>query len=251
MAGPMALSMLFLLHASMACDPPHCEWFDCGTCGVPCCTLDFTFPTLNSTGLGRLVEDSLKSGGPDGRYGVEMFHWQGWDRAQNPHDVPNSAAEPRVAWSVTGTHKTSGTSFAQMFHLPASFHYQFVDRIALVALAQAESHTAASLRASSVSAAASPNHMCDRGQNYHNVVALVHSFGVPIVELARHGCGVPSHLAGAEAAPGQGLLLARPGHETARGISTLPLWLSGCFVAIFAYSRVRARAEAQTPDALL
>jgi len=63
-----AIVALFLMCGiASACQPPHCDRVDMGTCGNACCTLDFVV-ALSPEDVVKSLSTQFASGGPDGRY---------------------------------------------------------------------------------------------------------------------------------------------------------------------------------------
>eukprot|EP00966_Prymnesium_polylepis_P304907 7044548-Prymnesium_polylepis.1 len=66
---PMRVAIfLSLLGALEACVAPDCDRPDFGTCGVACCALNLSFPTLSTVDLMTMLNSSLAKGGPDTRF---------------------------------------------------------------------------------------------------------------------------------------------------------------------------------------
>ena len=181
-------SVLILLlgpYLTRSCEHPDCSYWDCGTCAVPCCTIDFIFPGTSTAQLSNLLVAVLKNGGPDGRYAyVPPLHQQGWDGEA----LPNNRLEPTMAFTAKATKTTSGRHFNFDFHVGApAGAFLFTDRIYFAAPGVL-ALTPANLRVSSISGQASPNHHCDQGQNYKNIVFLLKALCVEFTEVERHGC---------------------------------------------------------------
>ena len=57
-----------LIGVALSCQPPDCQNIDCGTCVEACCKLQWNVTGTNAQELAKIIETSLKSGGPDGGY---------------------------------------------------------------------------------------------------------------------------------------------------------------------------------------
>ncbi|XP_019854112.1 PREDICTED: uncharacterized protein LOC109583283 [Amphimedon queenslandica] len=151
---------LVCIGVALACVPPDCKNEDCGTCANACCILQFTFKA-STDDVDKLMVDSLKNGGDDGRYTL----------------VNNSDYRP---------YNMSVKFMLQTIHTTKVHHYNDTQDW-LVSEGKEEGTTV--VKAFSISNIYGA--YCDAGQNYKNLVGFVKGLNVDFKQEAIAGCPPP------------------------------------------------------------
>mmetsp|Transcript_19173 Transcript_19173/g.38774 ORF Transcript_19173/g.38774 Transcript_19173/m.38774 type:complete len:164 (-) Transcript_19173:225-716(-) len=133
---------------AQACVAPDCDNQDCGSCANACCKLSFSFPpSMASSDIASVLNDTIKGGGPDGRY----FETTLAEGVQNVADLHPLGVPLYIAKTI---HTTSKRIYNDSIDMTIT-----------------DSDKGAVLRAFSISQIGGA--YCDAGQNFKNIVTLM------------------------------------------------------------------------------
>ena len=163
-------AILAALAVVNGCQPPNCGNVDLGTCVEACCRLNWDVEGISAKEMASKLEQTLKSGGPDGGY--KFF-------ATQPDQGP-------LTYVVQGRHVTNAKE-------PTKMHYNDTLNFGVVQTAkagkiqvQAFSHSQDFITGNFAYG--------DRGQNYKNLVTVILSYPhITYNETNVFGCPAPKN----------------------------------------------------------
>jgi len=133
---------------AQACVAPDCDNQDCGSCANACCKLTFTFPpSMTSTDVATVLNNTIMGGGPDGRYFETTL-------AEGVHNVADLHPLGVPVYIAKTIHTTAKRVYNDSIDMTIT-----------------DSAGGATLRAFSISQVGGA--YCDAGQNFKNIVTLI------------------------------------------------------------------------------